>query len=230
MSLFTNKRAAAIGMAGALALGTVASVGSMTTANGAELATTYTCLLATGPMDLPVTGSLAFPDSVPTGSSLSGLPASMSVTYEYPARGKMSAVKLSWYQGESKPDLWESNDIPQWKDGVLFVGDDGWLLANYQKFQLFPDTRFKGMKLPDPWLPRVKSHHMEFVDACKGTGKTLANFDYAGRLTEANHLGNVAYRVGKKLQWDAEKMVATNAPEAGALIRKERRKGWELPL
>jgi len=54
----------------------------------------------------------------------------------------------------------------------------------------------------------------------------LANFDYAGWTTEANHLGNVAYRVGKKLQWDAERMKATNAPEADKFIRREYRKGW----
>jgi hypothetical protein len=41
-------------------------------------------------------------------------------------------------------------------------------------------------------------------------------------------LGNVAYRVGKKLQWDAESMRATNAPEADQFIRREYRKGWSL--
>ena len=63
--------------------------------------------------------------------------------------------------------------------------------------------------------------------ACKGGKPTLANFDYAGWTTEANHLGNVAYRVGKKLQWDAAAMKATNAPEADRFIRREYRKGWD---
>ena len=47
-------------------------------------------------------------------------------------------------------------------------------------------------------------------------------------LTEANHLGNVAYRVGKKITWDAKKLKVTNAPEAASLIRREYRKGWSL--
>jgi hypothetical protein len=47
-------------------------------------------------------------------------------------------------------------------------------------------------------------------------------------LTEANHLGNVAYRVGRKLEWDAENMKATNAPEADQFIKRQYRKGWEL--
>ena len=63
---------------------------------------------------------------------------------------------------------------------------------------------------------------------CKGGPSALADFEYSGWLTEANHLGNVAYRVGKKLEWDAEKMKATNAPEADQYIKRAYRKGWEL--
>ena len=44
-----------------------------------------------------------------------------------------------------------------------------------------------------------------------------SNLRYAGWLTEANHLGNVAYRAGRKLEWDAESMKATNCPEAERL-------------
>ena len=56
----------------------------------------------------------------------------------------------------------------------------------------------------------------------------MSNFEYAGWLTEANHLGNVAYRAGKKLEWDPVKLAATNAPEAEPFIRREYRKGWSL--
>ena len=84
------------------------------------------------------------------------------------------------------------------------------------------------MKLPEPTLPRVGSHHGEWIDCCvKGT-EPSANFVYSGWLTEANHLGNVAYRLGRKIEWDATNLRVTNVPEAAALIRREYRKGWEL--
>ena len=41
-------------------------------------------------------------------------------------------------------------------------------------------------------------------------------------------LGNVAYRVGKPLEWDAKSLRATNAPEAMKFLRREYRKGWEM--
>jgi predicted dehydrogenase len=155
-------------------------------------------------------------------------PASMSATYEYGPRESMPAVKLTWYQGESKPEIWTNKGIPQWGNACLFIGDGGMLLADYSKYLLLPEEKFKDAKLPEPTIPRVASHHAEWIAACKGQGKTLADFEYSGWLTEANHLGNVAYRTGKKIQWDAAKLQATNAPEAARFIRREYRSGWDL--
>ena len=70
----------------------------------------------------------------------------------------------------------------------------------------------------------------EWVEAIKA-GKpelALANFDYAGLLTAAFLLGNVAIRTGKTIEFDGEKCTATNCREAAPLIRREYRKGWDL--
>lgn len=74
-----------------------------------------------------------------------------------------------------------------------------------------------------------RAHHAEWIAACKGEGKALSHFDYAGPMTEVVLLGNVALRAGAKIEWDAKAMKVTNLPEANALIRKTYRKGWELP-
>jgi hypothetical protein len=66
------------------------------------------------------------------------------------------------------------------------------------------------------------------VEACKSGGATTCNFDYAGALTEAVLLGNVSYRLGKALDWDAENLKATNAPEAEKFLRRRYRKPWTL--
>ncbi|MEI6236078.1 MAG: Gfo/Idh/MocA family oxidoreductase [Planctomycetota bacterium] len=155
-------------------------------------------------------------------------PASMRAVYDYGPRGDMPAVKLTWYQGDEKPELYKSGAIPKWGDGVLFVGDKGMLLADYGKHVLLPEKQFADFKQPEKTLPRVTSHHAEWMDACKAGKQSSANFEYAGWLTEANHLGNVAYRVGKKLMWDPVTMRATNAPEADKFIQREYRKGWEF--
>ena len=155
-------------------------------------------------------------------------PASMQAIYEYGARGELPPVKLTWYQGLEKPRIWRDRGIPQWANGHLFIGDKGMLLSDYQKHALLPEKEFADFKGPDPFIPRSPGHHQDWVTACKGGAPTLSNFEYAGLLTEANHLGNVAFRSGKKILWDTKEMRATNAPDAERFIRREYRKGWKL--
>ena len=64
--------------------------------------------------------------------------------------------------------------------------------------------------------------------ACKTRGSTTSNFDYAGALTEAGFLGNVAYRVGKKSNGTRKNLRAKNCPEADKYIQHHYRKGWSL--
>jgi hypothetical protein len=152
----------------------------------------------------------------------------MQAKYTYGARGDRVPVTLTWYQGTNKPTLWKDGKIPQWGDGVLFVGDKGMLLSDYGKHVLLPEEKFKDFKRPEPFIPKSLGHHAEWIHGCKTGAATTCNFEYAGWLTEANHLGNVAYRVGKKLEWDSVQLHAGNAPEADRFIRREYRKGWVL--
>ncbi|HMV85161.1 MAG TPA: Gfo/Idh/MocA family oxidoreductase [Blastocatellia bacterium] len=155
-------------------------------------------------------------------------PASMQVTYEYGKRGELPPLKLTWYQGTHKPQILKDGGIPAWNSGVLFVGDKGMLLSDYSKHLLLPENKFADFKRPDPFIPKSLGHHAEWIHACKTGAPTTCNFEYAGQLTEANHLGNVAFRAGKKLLWDAAKLRATNAPEIEPLIHRKYRKGWKL--
>jgi hypothetical protein len=152
----------------------------------------------------------------------------MQATYEYGPRGTAPAVTLTWYQGLNKPPIWENGGIPQWKSGVLFVGDKGMLLSDYGKHLLLPEKQFEGFQRPAQSIPNSIGHHAEWVNACKTGEPTSCNFEYSGWLTEANHLGNVAYRVGKRLEWDPVAMRCKNAPEADAFLRRKYRSGWKL--
>ncbi len=155
-------------------------------------------------------------------------PASMSAKYEYGARGERPPVTLTWYQGRLKPPILEDGGIPAWDSGVLFVGEKGMLLSDYGNHVLLPEEDFADFERPEPFIPASIGHHAEWVQACKTGEPTTCNFEYSGWLTEANHLGNVAYRVGKKLEWDPVRLEVTNVPEAAPLIRREYREPWEL--
>ncbi len=155
-------------------------------------------------------------------------PASMSAKYEYGSRGDLPAVSLTWYQGTHKPEIWKRREIPQWDSGILFIGSKGMLLSDYGKHVLLPEEKFVDFTPPTPFVPDSPGHQEEWVQACISGGPTGSPFSYAGPLTEANHLGNVAYRVGKKITWNAKTMECVGCPEADPFIRRQPRAGWSL--
>jgi predicted dehydrogenase len=156
-------------------------------------------------------------------------PASMSATYEYAARGPRAACKVHWHQGSAKPEVWKNDPfISKWNSGVLFIGDKGMLLSDYNKHVLLPEADFKDFQPPAPFIPDSPGQHIEWLNAIKNGSPTASPFSYAGPLSEANHLGNVAFRSGGKILWDAKAMKITNNESANRFLSRTPRAGWKL--
>ena len=157
-------------------------------------------------------------------------PAWQIVDFHYAARGEQPPVHLTWYHGGKQPPELSDPELkmPKWGAGTLFVGDEGMLLADYDKHKLLPEEKFMDFKRPEKTIARSVGHHKEWVNACKNGTPTTCNFDYSGALAETVLLGNVAYKAGKKIEWDAADMKCSNAPDADQYLRREYRKGWEL--
>jgi hypothetical protein len=99
------------------------------------------------------------------------------------------------------------------------------LLAGYTERKLLPEKDFADFQEPKPTIADSIGHHKEWVQACKNGTATTCNFDYGGALTETALLGDVAYRSGKPIIWDAMNL-KVNEPEAEKFLRTEYRKGW----
>jgi len=162
-------------------------------------------------------------------------PRWLELRYQFPARGDLPPVKMNWYDGGHRPAMLAGVLRPlgkdaakKWRCGILFVGSKGMLLANYGSHLLLPTEKFAGVEPPKQTIPASIGHHREWIEACKTAGPTTCNFDYSGTLAEAALLGNVAYRTGEKLTWDAANLKATNCPKADRYIRPAYRKGWTL--
>ncbi|HEY7118664.1 MAG TPA: Gfo/Idh/MocA family oxidoreductase [Tepidisphaeraceae bacterium] len=157
---------------------------------------------------------------------------------DYPARGDKPPVKMTWYSGGKLPprELLQGETLITRDGGSLVIGSKGTLFTRTwhggenknNMFLLLPTKQFEGFEGPPKSIPRVKSHYHEWVDACRGQGKTLSNYPYAAVLTEGLLVGNLALRTGQDITWDAANMQATNCPAAAPFIHPEFRKGWEL--
>lgn len=170
-----------------------------------------------GPTSIEAEGPPLHPETCPLG---------LIVRYEFPSRGDQPALKLTWYDGDRIPD--KIHGLSTGGGGNLFVGDRGMLWADYGSWKLHPEADFAGYQPPKPTIPRSIGHHAEWILAAKTGTPTTCNFDYSGALTEAVLLGDVAYRTGERLAWDAPNLKATNCPAAEEYLRRPYRKGWEL--
>jgi len=199
-------------------------------------------------MNLPFMAlKLGFPTSVVAESgplNTETYPAWARVTYEFPARGDLPALRLTWYEGKKDGRLVQppvellQGGTKFSGSGSLIVGDKGTLYSpdDYGgSRQLLPVRKFAGFVMPKQKLPRHSVNEdeamkKEWVEAIKKKDPKLAlsNFDYAGMLTEAVLLGNVAIKAGKKLMWDGPGFKITNDSDANKLLRREYRTGWKL--
>jgi len=153
-------------------------------------------------------------------------PEGLIVRYAYPERDGLPPLKLTWYDGNLIPKEVAGERVPG--SGVMFIGSEGKMFADYTKYRLYPTDKYADFQPPAQTIPPSIGHHAEWLKACKDGSPTTCNFDYSGALTEAVLLGTVAYRTGKKLDWDAATLKATNCPEADKLINKVYRAGWEV--
>jgi hypothetical protein len=161
-------------------------------------------------------------------------PSGSKITFQFPAKGRRGPVKLYWYSANRtipRPaDLEPGRKVP--RTGAIVIGDKGKIMHGSHGaggVRIFPETKMKAYKTPDPTIPRVKGHHQDWLNAIKTGGQAGSNFDYGGPLTELARLGIIAMlRLGEKLQWDSENMRFTNSSEANELINLPCRNGWEL--
>ena len=158
-------------------------------------------------------------------------PLSSSMHFEFPARDDRPAVTVHWYDAELKPQApeeMEGAELPE--EGMLLVGDRGKILCGFNGSEprLIPESAMNAFEPPPKTLPRSIGHYEEWFEACMGGPPPGARFEFAGPVTEAILLGNVAIRSGKTIHWDTAKGEITSPAESNELLHTHYREGWTL--
>ncbi len=160
-------------------------------------------------------------------------PVELHTSWDIPANDWRPAIRLHWYQGGMMPKSPRGYvDLKKIGHGAMFKGKNGFIVADFGSRILIPfgtndDLTYYKPRTKDKVLPPLGHFQKEWTNACKGNLKTSCDFDYSGKLTETMLLGMVAYRVGKKLEYDG-KTGQTNNAEANALLSRKYRDGWTL--
>jgi predicted dehydrogenase len=174
-------------------------------------------------------------------------PAWATITYEFPARGSLPPVKLTWYEGAKNGKrnlppgrLFPDRGVQPSSSGALLIGSK-WRMYSPNDYgavqMLWPNDEYHDIKVPDPSLSRAAgtrgiddAQKGEWVQAIRA-GKpaiALSNFDYASTLTESMLLGNIAVRSGQAIDYRPNTGEITGGSSASQYLKPYFRKGWEI--
>lgn len=172
-------------------------------------------------------------------------PKSSKVIYDFPKRGKRGPLKMTWYDGGKMPakEMMGALGVIKQFDMVnpndnLVIGTKGIMYGGVY-LKLNDEKGFKHISKHEACaavpqaIPRAKQegtrgHYQEWAEACKGAGSTYSSFVIAASLTELVQIGSVAVKLGRKIQWDADKMRVIGEPDADALLRPVYRPGFTV--
>jgi predicted dehydrogenase len=186
----------------------------------------------TPPVRVESSSSDSFPETYPKASM---------VHLTFPAGGNHGEVRMSWYDGGLRPPR-PSGLKPKDQalfiggeegEGIMYVGDKGFLLAGFNgnNPRVYPESpRFK---TPPPSRRDSDEIHdvaiEQWIAACKGGPGPLANFEIQSPVTESFLLGCIAQRFpGELIEWDAANMRITNSEKLNAYVDPPGRKPYAI--
>jgi hypothetical protein len=162
-------------------------------------------------------------------------PVTCESHFEHPANDWRGPIRISWYQGGVLPQSPRHGvDLKRIDHGAMFKGTKGHLIADFTSRMLLPwgdsaDMTYYRPRPKDKLLPPMGGFQKQWLDACKNPSrKTACDFEYSGDMIEQLVLGLVAYRVGRKIEYDGAAGRVTNCPEANQLLSRKYRPGWTL--
>ena len=178
---------------------------------------------------------------LPTAAEATGEPFNPEVTpvelemcFEHPANDWRPAIRVYWHQGGAMPrSPKEYIDLNGIGHGAMFKGTKGFVVADFSSRLILPygkkaDLTYYKRRDAENVAPPMGHFIEEWIGACKGDLKTSCDFDYGGTMIEQMLLGLVAYRVGKKVEYNGATGHVTNSPEADGLLKRRYRPGWAL--
>ncbi|RYC66854.1 Gfo/Idh/MocA family protein [Spirosoma sordidisoli] len=146
-------------------------------------------------------------------------PEVLTSTYHYPKQGKI-------IEFEVRP--WMTNKEDGVEVGNIFYGDKGYMVINgYADYKTYLGRN----REPGPARNAGGDHYKNFVDAARARDKKMLNgpVETAHLASSLAHLGNIAYRLGRTLDFDPQKEVFIGDKQANAMLTRKYRAPYVIP-
>jgi len=144
-------------------------------------------------------------------------PDTQLVVYEYPD------LTLEW-----EHRTWSRLSFSDNRSGAVFSGTEGSLIVTRDGYEVFPNEK-------DAKGPRGKgsemhgAHILNFLECVKSRETPISDVEEGNKAAVLCHLGNIAYRLGRRLHWNGSERRFEGDDEANAMLTKQYRGPWVLP-
>jgi predicted dehydrogenase len=162
------------------------------------------------------------------------VPSAFGITYKYANGVVVECQSPTPKVAPLIPDrLEQAKEILDGKTdftGCIFEGEKGLLYVNRGVIRVWPEEVFETpLSDSDVRLHKSTQHHQDWLASIKSRKLPICDVAIGHRSATVCHLGNIAIRSGRKIQWDPVKEVVVGDPEAARLTTKEYRAPWKLP-
>ena len=118
--------------------------------------------------------------------------------------------------------------------GVAFIGNSGTLVVDREGWEVIPEQengKYKMEAIPPHYGEGrdLEYHVKNFLDCVKSRAKPACDISIAVNTAKVAHMGNIAYKTGRKLLWDKSNNRFINDAQANELMTRMYRAPWKFP-
>ena len=136
------------------------------------------------------------------------------VNYTYPGK------TITW-----EHRLWNTHGMEGRSAAAAFYGEQGTLVVDRGGWKVYDQRE----SVTSGSSEQAGTHHRNFIDCIKSRERPTSDIEIGHLTSSLCHLGNIAYRLSREVQFDPQSMSFPGDGEANSLLSREYRKGWELP-
>jgi len=163
-------------------------------------------------------------------------PEDMRASFMMPANDWRGEIRVTWHQSKTGPKSpLDWIDLDKMRNGALFKGDQGYVIADFQKRLLIPFGRSADLSYFKPRSREAAAANLghfqhQWINACKNgrPWETACNFEYGANMIETLNLGLASFRAGADLEYDGAAGRITNHDAANQYLTKPYRQGWTM--
>jgi predicted dehydrogenase len=162
-------------------------------------------------------GKFGFPDHA------SETPDTMQTVYDF------GNFNLLWEQS-----LGTARGPYDREHGVAFIGNLGTVVIDRGKWEILPEV--EGGQYLTAAMPAQRNdgrdldnHTRNFIECIRSRQQPNCSAEIGRDVAVCAHLGNMSYRLGRKLYWDAAKATVTDDAQANTLVKAHYHSPWRLP-